>query len=211
MSSEQPVRTRQTASGSPVGSTIAIVITIIAVVVGFFVLKKILDNDDSTSNPGTSTTVVTTVPGGSTTVASTAPPTTVFQLVKTGTMVQVANSSTINKVAGALTTALGGQGFTMCDATNGTTKTDTTAVQYDPAITGAKDVAASVAYLLGVADVTVLPTPVATQLGSMPAGCGVLVLLGNDKAGKTLAEMGGATTTTTAAAGGNATTTTKAP
>ena len=57
-----------------------------------------------------------------------------------------------------------------------------------------------------------MPTPVALADPTALGTATVLVLLGDDKAGKTLAQMtGAAATTTTAAAGGGATTSSAAP
>ena len=45
MSSEQPRRGRES-TGSPIGSTAAIIIAIVAVVAGFLILRQINDDDD---------------------------------------------------------------------------------------------------------------------------------------------------------------------
>ncbi|MGZ4674731.1 MAG: hypothetical protein ACXV8K_18880, partial [Ilumatobacteraceae bacterium] len=59
MSNEQPSRPRKSgSSASPMGSTLAIVIAIAAVVVGFLILKNIR----SDSNKTTSTTTQPTLP-----------------------------------------------------------------------------------------------------------------------------------------------------
>lgn len=206
MSNEQPSRPRRSGSNaSPMGSTLAIVIAIAAVVVGFLILKNIRDNKDSGS---TATTVVTTTIDQSsttqtpaiTTPQSTTPP----GPVRDGATVLVANSSHQNKVAGQLTTALKGIGYTTIDPTNGTTKEALTRIQYKDGDAQAQAVANSLATDMGVAAAQVEIMPVPPQVGD-PAALGtatVLVLLGDDKAGKTLDQMTGAAPETTAPGGG---------
>ncbi|HEX2785570.1 MAG TPA: hypothetical protein VHN36_18455, partial [Ilumatobacteraceae bacterium] len=102
MSNEQPSRPRKSgSSASPMGSTLAIVIAIAAVVVGFLILKNINSDDNKT----TATTQPTNPPiDTSQTITSqptvfTEPTTTIFTPVTTGASVIVANSSHQNGVA----------------------------------------------------------------------------------------------------------------
>jgi len=212
MSNEQPSRPpkRSGSGASPMGSTLAIVIAIAAVVVGFLILKNIRsDNGDSTQSP--TTPVATTIDPSLTTSIPplpTEPPVTVFTPTTQGAKVQVANSSHANGVAGVLSTALQGKGFTMGEPTNGATKEAVTKVQYVSGDTAAQAVAQSVAQLMGVATVEVIPTPPQLQDPSLLADNTVLVLLGDDKAGKTLDQMTQPDTSTTVA---GQTTTTAAP
>ena len=88
MSNEQPSRPpRRSGSGaSPMGSTLAIVIAIAAVVVGFLILKNIRSDDDdntsaSTTSPTSSTLDPLTAP---TTPLPTEPQVTVFTPTTTG-------------------------------------------------------------------------------------------------------------------------------
>src|SRR6476619_1772822 len=97
MSTEQPSRPRKSGSGaSPMGSTLAIVIAIAAVVVGFLILKNIRSAD----NPSTATTLPpATTPDSATdtfpvTPGETQP--TVFTPQTSGANVLVANSSHAN-------------------------------------------------------------------------------------------------------------------
>jgi hypothetical protein len=216
MTNDQSGRTpRQTTGGAPAASTIMIVVTVIAVVVGFFILRKIRDDGDSGSSVrpptnSTSTTVTTLDPALTT---RTLGGTTTTGLVVAGTSVQVANISTASGVAAKLSTDLKGKGFTVGKATNGTgPKLATSVVYYDPANPSAQAVANSVATLMGGIPVQALPATLPITGGKLDANVGVLVMLGNDKANKTLAQMGGATTgvTTTVAGVAGATTTTKA-
>jgi hypothetical protein len=64
---------------------------------------------------------------------------------------------------------------------------------------------------MGVAAIEPLPTPVMLQDPTLLADNTVLVLLGDDKASKTLDEMTAVTTTTVAGAVAATTTTTAAP
>jgi hypothetical protein len=176
------------------GSTLAIVIAIAAVVVGFLILKNIRSSDGKTS----ATTTQPTQPPADTSSTQPAvpvePTTTVFTLTTTGATVLVANSSHQNKVAGQLSTALQGQGFTMGTPTNGATKETATKIQYKADNPSAQAVAQSVAVVMGVASTAIeaMPTPVSLADPTTLGDAGVLVLLGDDKAGKTLAQMTGA-------------------
>ena len=199
MSNEQPSRPRKSgSSASPMGSTLAIVIAIAAVVVGFLILRNVTKDDKKAAAPATTTTtinpslIVTTLPP-----LPTEPPVTVFQPTTQGASVIVANSSHQNGVAKTLSTALEGQQFTMVAPTNGATKEATTKIQYKDGDAGAEAVARSVAQLMGVAAVEVMPTPVSLSDPATLLDATVLILLGDDKAGKTLAQMTGTEPTST--------------
>ncbi len=81
-------------------------------------------------------------------------------------------------------------------------------MQYLTGDTSAQAVAQSVAQLMGVATVEPIPTPVLFEDPTLLADNTVVVLLGDDKASKTLAQMTGTDTSTTVA---GETTTTGAP
>src|ERR1043165_6086065 len=134
MSNEQPSRPRRSgSSASPMGSTLAIIIAIAAVVVGFLILKNIRSDDNSGTTATTSPTSTTLDPNLSPTSilpAPTVPQPTVFTPQTTGATVLVANSSHQNGVAKTLSTALQGQQFTMGTPTNGATKEAVTKIQY---------------------------------------------------------------------------------
>ena|SRR5919205_1413375 len=214
MSNEQPSRPprRSGSSASPMGSTLAIVIAVAAVVVGFLILKNIRNDDNGDGTSATTLPAVTTVDPLTTTTAAplvTTPQATVFTPTTTGATVLVANSSHQNGVAKTLSTALQGNQFTMGTPTNGATKEAVTKIQYAEGNTAAQAVAQSVAQLMGVASIEAMPTPVALADPAALGDATVLVLLGDDKAGKTLAQMTGAAPVDTTPAG--ATTTTAAP
>ena len=211
MSTEQPTRPprRSGSNASPMGSTLAIVLAIAAVVVAFLILRQIRNDDDdggaTDSTPATlseTTQPLVDNPVATEGVAVTVAPT------KTGATVLVANSSHQNRVAGQLTTALQGVGFTMAEATDGSTKETATKVQYVDGDTVALAVAQSVASTIGVdpAALEVIPTPPLLQDPALATGAGVIVLLGDDKAGKTLEQMTAAAAETPATGVGTATT-----
>jgi len=204
MTNEQPSRPRRSGSNaSPMGSTLAIVIAIAAVVVGFLILKNIRD-DDNDSSTATTLPPTTTIDAAQTT--TTLPfqqsTTTVFVPTTTGATVLVANASHQNGVAKQLSTALQGQNYTLIEPTNGVTKEPLTRIQYKDADTAAEAVARSLAILMGVEDAQVEVMPVPPQIGDPAAlaDATVLVLLGDDKAGKTLEQMTAPPSDTTAAA-----------
>lgn len=214
MSSEQPRRAREAggSGASPIGSTAAIVIAVVAVVGGFLILRQI--NDDSDDGGTTIETpddtaggAVTTVAGdGSTittlptvTVAPTVAVSTTTPEVTTGAIVVVANASTVDGAAGRFTTALQAAKFTTGEATNATSKTDTSVVYYVASDANAKPVADYLASILGGIAVEEMPTPAPVNGGVLADGVTVLLLLGSDKADKTLTEAGAPTTTVAAA------------
>ena len=210
MSNEQPSRPRRSGSGaSPMGSTLAIVIAIAAVVVGFLILKNIRSDDSNTAStlpPATTpdSLVTNTFP---VTPIDTTPA--VITPQTSGAKVLVANSSHANGAAGQLSTALQGNQFTMGTPTNGATKEAVTKIQYLTGDVAAQAVAASVAALMGVATTEPMPTPVQLADPATLLDNTVLILLGDDKAGKTLAQMVAPASATTTPAG--ATSSTAAP
>jgi hypothetical protein len=176
------------------GSTLAIVVAVAAVVAGFFIMRSIRDGDTGGSAGGR-TAVSTTVAGSSTTLTgqTTSPPTTAKpQLTYEGTLVQVANSARQDGVAKKMTDELKAAGFKTADPVNGDDKLDTTVVLLKPgADETSKAVAQSVAYSLGLPRVTTATEEAPpTSLGDWPEGCNVIVLLGRDVAGKPLSQLG---------------------
>jgi hypothetical protein len=188
---------RTTNNNAPVGSTVAIVVTAVAVVLGFLILRKV--------NDGGGSTAATTLPDVPTTLVSPSSAlvttTTIEQLQTKGTKVQVANASNASGVAKQMTTALSGKGFDMADATNSTVspKLDISKVLYNPADPNAVAVANAVAKVMGGLTVEPAATAPPVDSGAFAEGSGVIVLLGNDLAGKTLPEINGAVATGTTA------------
>ena len=203
---------RQGIGGSPVGSTLSIVLAVVAVVAGFLILRNITD-DDGSSDGGVTTesTVPDTI---SNTIADTTTTTTEPPLVTVGASVVVANASGVPGSAGRMSTELAGAGFEMAEATNATSSgLEESIVYYDPSNTAAIDVAGSVARVMGGIAVETVPTPVPVE-GASLNGAGVVVMLGSNQADKTLAELDPAAQPTTVTApdvSGDGTTTDTTP
>ncbi len=188
---------RQGVGGSPMGSTISIVLAVVAVIVGFLILNNITDDGSSGDVSAPVDSVVDTTPDSVVETSSTT--TTVPALVTEGATVVVANASGVPGSAGRMSTELAAVGFTMAEATNSTQSGLTASiVQYDPSNTAALAVAESVARSMGGLTVEVVPTPAPVEGGSLN-GAGVLVLLGTDQADKTIAQLSAPTAEVTPA------------
>jgi len=200
---------RQGSSPSPVGSTLSIVLAVIAVVVGFLILQNLTSDDGSgVSAPSGDATGATDDPSETTlpdlvldpVASSTTTTTTTVPLITTGASVVVANANTVGGSAGAMTRTLEFEGFTMEEPVNATgPNLLESIVHYDPAQAGALDVANSVAFVLGGLSVSEVPTPVPVESGSL-GDAGVLLMLGDNEAGKTVEELQAVAATETAAA-----------
>lgn len=192
---------RQGIGGSPVGSWLTIALAVIAVIIGFLILNNITDDggssadtnsatggdaDSDTTGDGTGPIVSVEVP-----VTEATTTTTTIARVTTGASVMVANANTVGGSAGNMTKTLELAGYTVVDPVNASGPNVTESiVYYDESQAAAQDVANSVALDLGGVDVLVLPTPAPTESGDI-GDAGVLVLLGDDQAGKTLEELSG--------------------
>jgi len=177
---------RQGLGGSPIGSTVSIVLAVVAVVAGFLILNSITDDGGSSSGDETITT--TSVAVADTAVDATTT-TTEAPLVTEGATVIVANASGVPGSAGRMTDELAAVTFTMGTATNATSGTiEESVVYYDAGIAAAQSVADSVAQVLGGLAVETVPTPPPVDGGTLN-GAGVLVMLGTAQADKTLAEL----------------------
>ena len=180
---------RQGVGGSPVGSTLSIVIALVCVVVGFLILRD-LTKDDTSSAVGSSDPIssdlgpTTTFDAGVTTTIEITT-TTAVPLVTEGATVVVANGNTIGGSAGRMSEALGAVGYNMGSPTNAAENVEESIVYYDPSNTAAQGVAESVARSLGGVTVEPVGTPAPTGSGSLE-GAGVIVVLGNNQADKTL-------------------------
>ncbi|MCU1392565.1 MAG: hypothetical protein JWM34_993 [Ilumatobacteraceae bacterium] len=211
MSNDQPSRRppAKSGGGAPMGSTISIVVAVVAVIVGFLILRNI--SDDSKASGGSTGLPDISVPtgnstdvsvptssdiGGSTTLPAVVTPTTA-PITVAGAKVTVANASGVGGAAGLATKALSKLGFTMGDATDAAAaqkKIDTTVVYY---LTGGELVAASVAQLYSTADhvITAAAMPAAIPVkGASIGDSTVLVLLGTDLAGKAIPAIAVTTT-----------------
>ncbi len=195
-------------STAPMGSTVAIVVTAIAVLLAFFILRKVNDSGEtSTVTPGTAGTVASTLVGDTTLTTVSAVPTTIG-FTKIGTSIQVVNCSNQEGVARNMSNALAAEGFTMVEPETGTIDLPVTKVIYDPDDPLALPVAQSVARLLSdaVVEASGPVTPTLTT-GTWAVGSRVIVLLGDDLAGKTLAQIAGGETTGVTTASTTSTTT----
>jgi hypothetical protein len=162
----------------------AVIVAVIAVLLGFLILRDLNESGSGSVDPGnTPVTTQASLPADTTT--TTAPVETTTTLLTTGFEVVVANASGVSGSAGKLTDQLTGKGFVMAPATNsaeGTPIQSTTIVYYLP---GFEVGAQSVASVLGGKATEAMPEVVPTEDGSLgPAS--VLVLLGTDQAGKRL-------------------------
>jgi hypothetical protein len=188
---------RQGVGGSPVGSWLTIALAVIAVVAGFLILRNI--NDDSTvSSPNDATagqSDAATDATGDTLVNISIPvtesTTTTTTIVRTteGASVVVANANTVGGSAGGMTRTLELAGYDMIDPVNASGPNLIASIVYfDGAQASAEAVAQSVALDLGGVEVLPVSTPAPTAGGDL-GEAGVLVLLGDDQAGKTLEEL----------------------
>lgn len=180
---------RQGVGGSPMGSTISIVLAVVAVIVGFLILNNITDDGGSSSDGGSAPVDSAPANTAGSTVVETTTTTTEPPFVTEGATVVVANASGVGGSAGRMTTQLEALGFTMATATNSTQSgLAASIVQYDPSIAAAQAVAESVARSMGGLTVETVPTPPPVEGGSLD-DAGVLLLLGTDEADKTIAQL----------------------
>lgn len=169
--------------GANVNSTLSIIVAVLSVLLGFFILRDIRgDGGGSVTAPAvTETTLspeesVDTLPAVPTTAA----------IVLTAFKVQVANASGVSGSAGLLTTELQGRGYIVQPALNKsevTPRQTSTVVYY---LLGSEAAAAAVAAELGGVSTAPMPAPIPTETGNL-GEASVLILLGTDIAGKSLA------------------------
>lgn len=190
----------RSSSSAPMGSTVAIVVTAIAVLLAFFILRKVNDSGDtSTVNPGTVATVASTLVGDTSLTTIAVVTETTSGIVKVGTSIQVINCSNQEGVARNMSNALAAEGFTMVEPDTGTIDLPVTKIIYNPDDPAGLAVAQtlSTVYLAGaVIEASGATTPSLTT-GTWAPGSSVMVLLGDDLAGKTLAQIAGVETTGT--------------
>lgn len=192
---------RQGIGGSPVGSWLTIALAVVAVVAGFLILQNITDNSGSAS-PATGATgdsdgeneatrgsdgtlVDVSVPATDATTT-----TTVAERTTAGSSVLVANANSQGGTAGGMTKTLELAGYDMVDPPVNASgpNLETSIVYFDGEQASAEAVANSVAQDLGGVDVLPVSTPPPTVSGELD-GAGVLVMLGDDEAGKSIEEL----------------------
>jgi LytR cell envelope-related transcriptional attenuator len=202
-SGQIPRRTpRVSDGGAPVSGALAIVLAIVAVVAGFLILRSISDGgadsadfpDPSGSaagaNDGSDDSPDATDPGSSVPALPTT--TTTPPLIKLGASIVVANANGQGGTAGSMSRAIATDGFTVVDPTDASSAVnalDESVIYFDPAVPAAQDVANSLARVLGgVSSIAPLEGTPPTKDGTLNGG-NVLLMLGLDKANKTLAEL----------------------
>jgi len=183
---------RQGSGGSPVGSTLSIVLAVIAVVAGFLILRNITD-DGGSAGSDAAPTGQPIVPGATTSTTlslfdTTTTSTTTIPRTVAGATVVVANGNSIGGSAGRMSKTLDTAGYEMGSPVNAKGTLDTTLVYFDASVTSAEAVATSVGIDMGCVDVLAVPTPPPTESGTL-GEANVLVVLGNDRADKTLEQM----------------------
>ncbi len=190
--------------GAPVSGALAIVLAVVAVVAGFLILRSISDGGTDTADfpePGAGVTSEQAPDDEGTTESSesdgsvpTLPATTTTPpLVVEGASIVVANANGQSGSASAMSRAIeAGAGFEVVDPANASSTIpdlDESVIYFDPATPAAQDVANSLARVLGgVGSVSPLPETPPTSDGTLN-GAQVLLMLGKDKANKTLAEL----------------------
>ena len=182
MSQEQRHPRREPASrGSSINSTMSVVVAVVAVLLGFLILRDIRGGSTTapaTGDEATTGAVVTDTVPVETTVAVTIP--------LTAFKIQVANASKVSGSAGQMTTELQGRGYIVQPAVNASgiiPKQTATVVYYLP---GSEGQAALVAAELGGVATAIMPAPIPTEGGKL-GEASILILLGTDVAGKPLA------------------------
>jgi hypothetical protein len=174
-----PSESRQSSGTTNVNSTLSIIIAVLAVLLGFFILRDIRNDQTGQSTVAATETVTDST---ETTIGEVVVPTT---LVLTSFKIQVTNASGISGSAGQLTTELQGRGYIVQPANNKseiTPKQTVTVVYY---LLGSEQAAAAVANALGGVGIAAMPEPIPTESGNLGEAT-VLILLGTDLAGKPL-------------------------
>jgi hypothetical protein len=198
--SQQRPRGSRPALPSPNNGTLGAVVAVVALILGFLILRDVSGSGGSSGPIVTNPSEETTPGGGDGSTTTTQP----FSV--SGFKIQVANASGIAGSAGDLSTKLQDQGYVVQPAQNvapGTAKRAKTGVFY---LAGCEADAQNVAAVLGGnVDVAVMPSPIPIETGTIGEAC-VLILLGTDLSGKPLAGVvgtgsGQAAVTTTAPPG----------
>ena len=172
-----------------VNSVLSIAVAVLAVLLGFFILRD-LRNDTSVASSEAGQTDESATQ--ETTVETIAVETTAAPVALTAFKVQIANASGVSGSAGLLTTEMQGRGYIVQPAINKneiTPKQTVTVVYY---LLGSEAPAAQVARELGGVATSPMPTPIPTETGSL-GEASVLILMGTDVAGKPLSILASGT------------------
>lgn len=187
---------RQGVGSSPVGSWLTIALAVVAVIAGFLILRNITDDATVTSPNDPASDLDAGAPAVDDTLVDVSVPdtqatTTTTTVVRTteGSSVIVANANTVGGSAGDMTRTLELAGYTVADPVNASgPNLQASIVYFDGAQAAAESVAQSVARDLGGVEVLPVSTPAPVADGDL-GDAGVLVLLGDDEAGKSLEEL----------------------
>jgi hypothetical protein len=197
MSADAPRRPGRPGSAPPpraASPAIAVVVTLVAAVLGFFILKSLDSNGSSSSNPSTKPTDATTTTLATDTTPSPVPTT----VDKSSFQLLVANASGVKGSAATMSSQLQTLGYRVIPPSNtvpGYAPKDVTEVFFLP---GFELQGADVAANLGV---QALPMPATKPVADTDfTGATVLVALGKDLAGKTISGGGVSSESTVAGA-----------
>ena len=199
--SQQKPGARRPSLSSPSTGTLGAAVAVVALVLGFLILRDVRGDGGAAGPIGTADPNATLAPGA--TIDPSAP-TTLPTFSINGFKIQVANASGLAGSAGDMTTKLQDQGYVVQVAMNvaaGTAKRMKTGVFY---LAGCEAASQNVAAVLGGnVEVAAMPQPIPVETGTVGEAC-ILVLLGTDLANKPLAGVvgggsGAAATTTTVA------------
>lgn len=188
----RPARQARPTMARPASSAgvFTILLAVVAVILGVVILRSIGDGGTGSVSPAVTTTTEPEEQVTETTEPEVTTPT-MPPMVFDGATVVVANANRVNGSAGAMSRELDVAGFTVAGAVNAAVdigQLELTVVYYDSSNEAARLVADSVNRALGGnASVAPLPPTIPTETGQLVGQ--VLVLLGNDKAGRTLAEL----------------------
>jgi len=192
--------------GAPVSGALALILAFVAVLAGFFILRSISDSGDTQADfPPVGTGGAASdddadddaagddAAGDDGAVATLPTTTTEPPIITEGAAVIVANANGTSGSASAMSRAIEtGAGFTVVDPVNSSATIgdiDQSVIYFDPTVPAAQTVAESLGRVLGgVGTIAPMPDTPPTADGTLNDAA-VLLMLGNDKAGKTLAEL----------------------
>ena len=182
--SQQRPRGSRPSLPAPSTGTLGAVVAVVALVVGFLILRDVSNSGGGSTIDGSTNSTVPTTDGTGSSTSTTLPST-------IGFTTQVANASGVAGSAGKLTTQLQALSYVVQPAKNvaaGTAKRSKTGVFYKVGCEGSAQKIANA--LGGNVDIAAMPDPVPVEDGTIGDAC-VLVLLGTDLAGKDLPGVAG--------------------
>jgi hypothetical protein len=184
--SQQRPRGPRTSIAAPNNATLGAVVAVIALLLGFLILRDV-NADSSPSSGGGGGNVTTPVDTDDTVDPATS---TTIEFSVSGFKIQIANASGVARSAAKMTTDLQGLGYVVQPPLNtapGTPRRSTTGVYY---LAGCEAAADNIKQVLGGnVEVGAMPSPVPLETGNLDDAC-ILVLVGTDLAGKPLPSIG---------------------